>query len=199
MPPIIRTFLAVILFVVPSLAVAQTETGFVVHGLFSGQPNGIAIAVTCPITGCPQPFPSADHVNAGVSFEAFVARRLVNAKVASLAVELPILAMPNRGTNLTSTFSTVAITPGIRVNFLPKQAASPFLSAGGGIVHFSGDTPSATHGAGLLGGGFDLKTPLPHLGVRMEVKDLITPWPGLFPKSGIMNNVVAGAGVVFKF
>jgi len=198
MPPIIRTFLAVILLVIPSWAVAQTETGFVVHGLFSSQPNGIAIAVTCPVFGCPQP-PTADHVNAGVSFEAFVARRLVNAKVASLAVELPVLAMPNRGTNLTSTFSTVAITPGIRVNFLPKQAASPFLSAGGGIVHFSGDTPSATHGAGLLGGGFDLKTPLPYLGVRMEVKDLITPWPGLFPKSGVMNNVVAGAGVVFKF
>jgi hypothetical protein len=186
------------LFVVPSLAVGQTETGFVVHGLFSGQPNSVAVGVTCPIFGCPQT-PSAIHVNAGVSFEAFVARRLVNTQVASLAVELPVLAMPNRGTNLASTFSTVAVTPGLRANFLPRSAASPFLSAGGGIVHFSGDTPSATHGAGLFGGGFDFKTPLPFLGVRMEVKDLITPWPGLFPKSGVMNNVITGGGVVFKF
>src|SRR6516162_6632044 len=175
MPRIIRLGL-VVLPILASLslslpAVAQNEAGFVAHGLFSTQPNGVAIAVTCPIFGCP-PSPTATHVNAGLSFEGFVARRLFNAHLASLAVELPVLAMPNRGTNLTSTFSTVAITPGIRVNFLPKQAASPFLSAGGGIVHFSGDTPSATHGAGLLGGGFDFKTPLPHLGGRLEMKDL---------------------------
>jgi hypothetical protein len=93
----------------------------------------------------------------------------------------------------------VAVTPGLRVNFRPQEPVSAFLSGGGGVVHFSGDTPSATHGAGLLGGGFDFKTPLPHLGVRVEVKDLITPWPGLFLKSGVMNNVVAGAGVVFRF
>jgi hypothetical protein len=128
-----------------------------------------------------------------------VARRLINAHFASLAVELPVLAMPNRGTNLSNTFSTVAVTPGLRVNFRPQEPVSAFLSGGGGVVHFSGDTPSATHGAGLLGGGFDFKTPLPHLGVRVEVKDLITPWPGLFLKSGVMNNVVAGAGVVFRF
>jgi len=179
-------------------ALAQNEAGFVVHGLFSTQPNGFAIAVTCPIFGCP-PSPTATHVNSGVSFEGFVARRLINAHFASLGVELPVLAMPNRGTNLSNTFSTVAVTPGVRVNFLPGQGTSPFLSAGGGVVHFSGDTPSATHGAGLVGGGFDFKTPLPHLGARVEVKDLLTPWPGLFPKSGVMNNVVAGAGVVFKF
>jgi hypothetical protein len=33
----------------------------------------------------------------------------------------------------------------------------------------------------------------------VEVKDLLTPWPGLFPKSGVMNNVVAGGGVIFRF
>jgi len=173
----------------------------VAHGLFSAQPNQASVIVpvtTCPVFGC-APGPTAFHVNAGVSFEGFVARRLVNAHFASLAVELPVLAMPNRGTNLADTFSTVAVTPGVRVNFLPGQGTSPFLSAGGGVVHFSGDTPSATHGAGLVGGGFDFKTPLPHLGARVEVKDLLTPWPGLFPKSGVMNNVVAGAGVVFRF
>ena len=198
MQPIIRTVLTVTLFIVRLSAFGQTEAGFTAYGLFSGQPNfvSIFIPVTCPITGCPA---TANHVNAGVSFEGFLARRLVNAHVASLAIELPVLAMPNRGTNLASTFSTVAVTPGLRANFLPRRAASPFLSAGGGIVHFSGDTPSATHGAGLFGGGFDFKTPLAFLGVRMEVKDLITPWPGLFPKSGVMNNVITGGGVVFKF
>ena len=202
MPRIIRLGLVVLLNLASlslSLpALAQNEAGFVAHGLFSTQPNGIAIAVTCPVFGCPSS-PTAVHVNSGVSFEGFIARRLVNAHIASLAIELPVLVMPNRGTNLASTFSTVAVTPGVRVNFLPSQGTSPFLSAGGGVVHFSGDTPSATHGAGLVGGGFDFKTPLPHLGARVEVRDLLTPWPGLFPKSGVMNNVVAGAGVVFRF
>jgi hypothetical protein len=56
-----------------------------------------------------------------------------------------------------------------------------------------------THGAARFGGGIDFKTPLPHLGARVELKDLITPWPSLFPKSGVMQNFLFGGGVVFKF
>src|SRR5215467_1320522 len=100
MPPTIRTLLTAFFFIIPLFALAQTETGFVVHGLFSGQPNQSGfISLICPVTGCPQPSPTADHVNAGVSFEGFVARRIVNAHLASLSIELPVLAMPNRGTN----------------------------------------------------------------------------------------------------
>jgi len=195
--------LALILLIAPLAAFAQTEAGFTVNGVVSSQPNGIAvIAVTCPVTGCPpgSTNPIATHVNAGAAYEGFLAHRLVGFEVASLSVELPVLGIPNRGTNLSNaSFSTVAVTPGLRVSFVPKASISPYLSAGGGIVQFSGDTSSVTHGAARFGGGLDFKTPLPHLRVRVDLKDLITPWPSLFPKSGVMQNFLFGGGVVFKF
>jgi hypothetical protein len=188
------------MLVAPPAAFAQTEAGFMVNGVVSSQPQGIAIAITCPVTGCPAGFPLATHANAGVGYEGFLAHRLVGFHAASLSVELPVLGIPNRGTNLSNlSFSTVAVTPGLRLSFVPHQSVSPFLSAGGGIVHFSGDTSSVTHGAARFGGGIDFKTPLPHLGARIDLKDLITPWPSLFPKSGVMQNFVFGGGVVFKF
>jgi hypothetical protein len=204
--PLLRINRAVVLFILlvaPLPIFAQTEAGFMVSGVVSSQPDGIAIiAVTCPVTGCPPGVanPIATHVNAGAAYEGFLAHRVVGFRAASLSVELPVLGIPNRGTNLNNvSFSTVAVTPGLRLSFVPHQSVSPFLSAGGGIVHFSGDTSSVTHGAARFGGGIDFKTPLPHLGARFEVKDLITPWPSLFPKSGVMQNLLFGGGVVFKF
>jgi hypothetical protein len=192
--------LAVIMLVAPLAALAQTETGFMVSGVVSSQPGGTAIAVTCPVTGCPPGLPLATHVSTGVAYEGFLAHRVASFQAVSLSVELPVLGIPNRGSNLNNaSFSTVAVTPGLRLSFAPKASISPYLSAGGGIAHFSGDTSSATHGAARFGGGLDFKTPLPHIGGRIELKDLITPWPSLFPKSGVMQNFVFGGGVVFKF
>jgi len=190
--------LIALLLMTSSAVLAQTEAGLVAHGLFSSQPNQFANVVTCVVNGCGPP--PASRVNPGVSFEGFVAHKLASFHVASLSVELPLLAMPNRGTNLAGrSFSTLAVTPGLRLNLGSRESFSPFLSAGGGFAHFSGDAPSVTKGAVLFGGGVDFKTPLPHLGVRVEVKDLITPWPSLFLKSGVMQNAIAGGGVVFKF
>lgn len=195
--------LSPILLAAPLAVRAQTETGFMVSGVVSSQPDGIAvIAVTCPVQGCPPGSTNgiATHANAGAAYEGFLAQRLVGFHAASLSVELPVLGIPNRGTNLNNiSFSTVAVTPGLRLSFVPKASISPYLSAGGGIVHFSGDASSVTHGAARFGGGIDFKTPLPHVGVRMDLKDLITPWPSVFPKSGVMQNFVFGGGVVFKF
>ena len=172
-----------------------------VSGVVSSQPEGIfTINVTCPINGCPPGIGIADHVNAGVGYEGFLAHRIAGFHAASLSIELPVLGIPNRGTNISNvSFSTVAVTPALRLSFAPKSSISPYISAGGGIVHFGGDASSVTHGAGRFGGGLDFKTPVPHLGVRFEVKDLITPWPSVFPKSGVMNNVLFGGGVLLKF
>lgn len=188
------------MLVAPLAAFGQTEAGFMVSGVVSSQPSGIAIALTCPVTGCPPGNAIATHVNAGVAYEGFLAHRVVGFHAASLSVELPVLGIPNRGTNLSNiSFSTVAVTPGLRLSFAPKGSISPYLSAGGGIAHFSGDASSVTHGAARFGGGVDFKTPLPHIGGRIELKDLITPWPSVFVKSGVMQNFVFGGGVVFKF
>jgi len=185
-------FAFVLSAVVP--ASSQTEAGVTVYGAFSSQPNGIAIAcvLNCPI--------GADHVNAGVGIEGLISHSFANLHLASLSIELPVLAIPDRGTNSPgASFSTLAVTPDLRLNIVPHAPITPFLSAGGGIVHFSGNTPSATKGAVAFGGGVDMKTAVPLLNVRIAVKDLVTPWPSILPKSGVMNNVLVGGGVVLRF
>jgi hypothetical protein len=190
---IIRVLLAGTLFAIALPAFSQTEAGVVVHGVFSSQPSFVAITcvIPCPVT--------ATHVNNGVAIEGFVSRSIVNVHVASLSLELPLVDIPNRGTNLNASFSTFALTPGVRLSFLPHSGVSPFLSAGGGFAHFSGDMPSATKGAVLTGGGIDFKTRVPLIGIRVEAKDLLTPWPSLVRGSGVMNNVLVGGGLVLRF
>jgi hypothetical protein len=185
-----RAVLVSFLLIAALRSFAQTEAGVVFNGVFSNQQTPIAI--TCPVSGCS---PSNPNANAGFSFEGFLAHRLANFHVASLSVELPVLVIPNRGTSLAgASFSTVAVTPGLRMSFIPGRSVSPFLSAGGGFAHFSGNLPSSTKAAGLIGGGLDFKTPLPHLGVRMQLQDLITSGP-----SSGLQNFIAGGGVVFRF
>jgi hypothetical protein len=189
-----RAVLVSCLLVVPLAVLAQTEAGLVVNGVFSSQQRSVSIlAIPCPITGCS---PSSPSANNGVSFEGFLAHRFANFHVASLSGELPVLVIPNRGTDVPGvSFSTVAVTPGLRLNFVPSRSVSPFLSVGGGFAHFSGGLPSATQAAVVFGGGVDFKTPLPHLGVRMQLRDLITPGG----PSRALQNFLAGGGVVFKF
>lgn len=185
-----RAVLVSFLLAAPLAAFAQTEAGVVVNGVFSNQQNSVAI--TCVITGCG---PNTPNANNGVSFEGFLAHRLANFHVASLAVELPVLVIPTRGTDLPGvSFSTVAVTPGLRLNLIPGRSISPFLSVGGGIAHFSGGLGSTTKGAAVLSGGVDFKTRLPHLGIRLQLRDLITPGP-----SNGLQNFLPGGGVVFKF
>ena len=189
-------FLGIILIGALS-AFGQTEAGVTVYGALSNQPNILPTGITCVVQGCPSP---ATHVNSGVGVEGFLAHSIGNLQVAKFSLELPILAIPDRGTDLPGvSFSTLAVTPDLRVNVLPKASISPFLSGGGGIVHFGGDSRSGTKGAFALSGGVDLKTHLPLLAVRIQVKDLITPWPSPFPKSGAMNNVLVGGGLMLRF
>jgi len=196
--------LAVELLAAPAGAFAQTEAGFMVNGVVSNQAEilrlNAAAAIGCFLPFCTPAPPQATHVNAGVSYEGFVAHRLVGFRAAFLSFELPVLGIPNRGTDLSNvSYSTVAVTPGFRFTFFPKASTSPYISFGGGIVHFSGDGPSVTHGGARFGGGFDAKTPLPHLGLRIEVKDLMSARPPVQDTSGGLHNVLFGGGVLFKF
>jgi len=63
---------------------------------------------------------------------------------------------------------------------------------------------SQTRGAFQFGGGLDFKTPLPHIGLRAEVRDF---WArGINESGGIaqvsperQHNLFAGGGIVIKF
>lgn len=98
-----RAALVSFLLVAPLAVFAQTEAGLVLNGVFSSQQRSVSIiAITCPVSGCS---PSSPNANNGVSFEGFLAHRFANS---SVSVELPVLVIPNRGTDLPGvSFSTV--------------------------------------------------------------------------------------------
>jgi hypothetical protein len=186
-----------LLFAGPLGAFAQTEAGVVLSGAFSTQPGSSVCPAAVLLGGCPV---APGHVNPGVSIEGILAHSVANFHVTRLSLELPVSAIPRRGTDLPGiTFSTLVVTPGMRLSFVPKQPVSPFFTAGAGLAHFSGNTHSITKGAVAFSGGVDFKTPISHVAVRTEVRDLIAPWPSLITKNGLSNNVMAGAGFVFRF
>ena len=94
-----------------------------------------------------------NHINSQISYEGVFARRVIQTRVASFHVELPVLGIPSRtlgssafiipGFGAASTrrdFSSVFITPSFRAKFLPDAIVSPFASVGVGIAHFTAHT-----------------------------------------------------------
>jgi hypothetical protein len=141
--------------------------------------------------------------------------RLLNARVASLSVELPVAGISSQKITLASTPSTVIdnlstlfITPGLRLKLLPISPISPWVSVGGGWARYSLDSGLKTNkGAIQYGGGLDFKTGLPLLGFRVEVRDFVTGNPDFGVGSVIAgnnsglhhHNILAGGGIVLRF
>ncbi|HTC95248.1 MAG TPA: hypothetical protein VK699_17515 [Terriglobales bacterium] len=193
---------------------------------------GIATGVTCPINNpvCAQ-IPTRFHLGSRLAFEGAYGRRIIDAHAASLYVELPVLGIPGRGPHpvsplpnlpsgiaiffsplLPDDFSSVFITPSVKVKFLPGAAIAPFISAGGGVALFNSVTTDAhgiaishrntTTGAFQVGGGVDIKTPIPRLGVRAEVREFLTGRPEFEPAVRFpdhLQNLFVGGGIVLRF
>lgn len=153
-----------------------------------------------PITGfdCATSNPcNFGPVNSGLALEGDLAHRLINFHLASLHLELPVIGIPKR-TVAPGSFSSVYFTPGLRMKFsLPLL--SPFLSFGGGVAHFSTSSnlsASSTTGVFDFGGGVDVSTPIPLIGLRGEVRDFYTGTPKF---TNAQHNIFVGAGIVLKF
>jgi hypothetical protein len=144
------------------------------------------------------------RTRAGVAIEGTLAHRLFNLHLASLHLELPVLGVPSRDVNgaFSGSYSSIFFTPGLRVKFsLP--GISPFVSVGGGLAHLSNSASltnsisnSSTTGAFQVGGGIDVKTPIPFLGLRGEVREFYTGRPNFATPQ---NNLFVGGGIVFRF
>ena len=156
-----------------------------------------------------------------VSFQGNYGRRIVDFRAASLYLELPVVGVTRRdgpSNKFVDHFSSIFFTPSLKVKLLPSAPISPFVSAGGGFAHFSSTFDSVsfnsvtstftsqtvntsnTTGAFQAGGGFDIKTPIPALGFRVEVREFFTGEPD--PDFGLNDrhhNLVAGGGIVFRF
>jgi hypothetical protein len=202
----LRYVAAVLLGLFCSVAHAQSnDVAVLVGGVFSPDTNPAAGVGTCPVT-----FPSCGATiqsKAAVAYEGVLAHRLLNFHLASVHLELPVLGTPTRplqqGT-FRQDFSTVFVTPGVRLR-VSLPLISPFVSVGGGFAHFSASSvpqsagKSNTTSAFQVGGGFDVGTPVPLLGLRGEVREFYTGTPGFSIASPNRNSLFVGGGIVLKF
>jgi len=142
-----------------------------------------------------------------------VALRWLDAKVASLHLELPVVGVPSQGITVGSPptsldhLTTFFITYGVRLKLLPIAPISPWVSAGFGLARYSSQAAGVTNkGALQFGGGLDFKTRLPALALRAEARDFLTGEPNFAlvpPRTGDggfnRHNILVGGGIVLRF
>jgi len=142
-------------------------------------------------------------IGPGVSWQASIAYRLANFRVAALYVQLPLAGSPSRTQPgfIGNEFSSFFFTPGVQLKLVPNSFMSPFANIGGGLAHFNNNFGSSGNtGAFQVGGGVDFRTPLRVLGVRAEARDFITGHPAPFAGfTSHLQHVFVGGGVVVKF
>lgn len=220
-----KRFVPLILLIVCILPIRvlpqKADAGFVIGGSFVSD-STVVFAVPCLAPPCPTSPTFLNNVKADdhVIFEGALALQLLNARLASLHLELPIAGIPSQTLHLSTSpatvfdhMSTTFVTPGFRVKLIPGAPIAPFGSLGGGWAHYSLAHGSNSKGAIQYGGGLDLRTGIPHLGFRGEVRDFVSGDPN-FSLSGVTpggltastthsglhrHNILAGGGVVFRF
>lgn len=151
------------------------------------------------------------------------AHHLGDFKAASLYVELPIARINSQKISFPFLFNNNGIdrlhstflTPAFKVKLLPKSPISPFASVGAGWARYTTDNGLTTNkGALQFGGGFDIKTLVPHVGLRFEARDFLTGDPNfgrsissrgfisppIGGEAGLhRNNLLVGGGPVITF
>ena len=167
------------------------------------------------IPGAPSYDPELRFGN-GLTFEVNYARRVVDAGLFSLALEVPFVVDPvedlHAAQNLIpKQYSSFFVTPAARLNAFPDQAVSPWVSFGGGFGHFSESSTLEFGGAnpgktgtttGVLQAGLGLDVRLSgHFSLRGEGRDFWSGVPQLNVDTGKsrQHNIFAGGGIVWHF
>lgn len=188
-----RLIVVAVFWFLPALGWAQkNEVSLTAGGMSTSDPgNGVCVTFGCPQT-------SLNGIDAGGAVQAAFAHRVANLKAAGLYLELPLIASPSRGTS-SGNISSLFFTPSLKFKLLQGGAVSPFVSVGGGLGHFNASSTGNTVGAGQIGGGADFRTPLRLLGIRAELRDIISGEPSFSSSGALRQNVFVGGGVVLKF
>jgi hypothetical protein len=149
------------------------------------------------------------------AFEANYAAQLAHVPAVALHLEIPALFTPS--TDITTSdvtaiksYSSIFVTPALRLKLVPETSFSPWISLGGGMVHFNPgsttqggttiNTHSVTKGAAQAGIGADIHPPLLPVAFRMEVRDFYTGIPDLNTVNvKVRHNLLVGGGLVLRF
>ncbi len=158
-------------------------------------------------------FTADTPLNLGAAFamEGSYARRIVHIPVISVYGELPLAgsftsSIPDlNGTELSRSYTSLFITPGVRVRLIPSFFLSPYVAAGLGYGRFNRklyDGTTAIDNAFALdvGGGLDMKI-LPFTSLRAEVRDFNSSsltLPSII-SAGRQNNIFLTFGLSVKF
>lgn len=157
------------------------------------------------------------NLGAAWALEGSYARRIAGVPMLSIALELPIAGSSGSsiptlsGLNIATSYSSLFITPGVRVRLAPSFFLSPYVAAGIGYGRFdktliTGVNTSNGTMAFDVGGGLDMKI-LPHISLRGEIRDFNSGGldiPGLpsflnSAATGRLNNLFITAGISVKF
>ena len=120
---------------------------------------------------------------------------------------VPVSSLTSAGT-----YSSLFVTPGLRLKFAPGFFLSPYVATGGGLARYTrsasqtpaGSSRTVNKGVWDIGGGIDMKV-APFLSLRGEVRDFYSGSPelsinqvtGTFDQR--QHNIVGTAGVVVRF
>jgi len=152
----------------------------------------------------------------GTALQANYGYRFWNNSSVAISGEFHMLASPLRevagALSATRDYSSLYLTPGVRVKLNPKGRIQPYGAVGGGYALYEQSTrtiggqpnPAPRHihrGALMFGAGVDVPV-MRWLALRGEVRDFYTGNPvyfGINNPSGGQHNVVAGGGFVIRF
>jgi Outer membrane protein beta-barrel domain len=149
-------------------------------------------------------------LGAAAALEGTFAHRIAHIPLFAVSAELPVAGSFSSsipivsGLTLAKSYTSLFITPGVRVRLAPSFPISPYVSAGLGYGHFNrklygGGTSSDSTLAFDIGGGIDLKV-LPFISIRGEIRDFNSGGIGIENiASGRQNNLFATVGIAVRF
>ncbi|HWP44197.1 MAG TPA: hypothetical protein VNO14_13220 [Blastocatellia bacterium] len=163
-------------------------------------------------------FPTSGRLRTGTGFtyQLSYAQRFFDGRLAALYFEFPFTATPDTDIDTSNalsprSYSSLFITPGIKLKLLPGLKYSPYLAAGVGYARFdesdtrvdnqpnTGDR-GTNRAAYTIGGGLDVKV-FPFLSLRGEVRDFYSGTPRF--NADILDdrqhNFLVSTGLVLRF
>lgn len=149
-------------------------------------------------------------LGAAFALEGTVAHSIASIPFASAAIEVPVAgsfksSIPTlAGTTLARSYTSLFITPGLRLRLAPSFPVSPYFAVGLGYGRFNrtlfnGTTSAQSTFALDIGGGLDLKV-LPFISLRGEIRDFNSGGLGIETLAlGRQNNLFVTIGLAVRF
>jgi opacity protein-like surface antigen len=200
--------IAVILFLLlgstPAVFAQGYELGLLVGRL---KASDRSLSATAPVKAA---------FDGALTYQINFASRMVDGKVASLHWEVLLTGVPKTDVNSTNlllprNYSTIFLTPGVKLKLFPVGGVTPYVASGIGYGHYSasstllnGQPNTGNRGKSTFafnfGGGVDFNI-LRLFTLRGEVRDFITGNPQFNTPflTDKQHNIFVAGGIVLRF